>query len=1793
MKNPNPNAETFRLRAIVFLISKDIEKAKLEIGKALELAPSWENVRITAATIDYYSALASAVLPERLVPWPHPVDWAFVKRDNESIFRLREAEKVFQGLAIASSKTKEERQILETWRLACLLNDPERQQEATTYCDQLVKANPTHYQAIIWSIARNLDVDLKPSEVALKKIISERKAEVPHILALVNYYLGSRRTKKGLKLLDSTKSVFEAQQERALWEFWYFRLLAVSGNLKVAADSINSIKTLAERREAKTLMLRTNAKRNGNWEPLIQHLENSYNETNDPIFLYECCTLKAQHKDWEYVVKQGESLINAIGTADVLRLVAIAAYNAKKIEFCLKFLDNYRHLFSKLKLPGELRRIRALCHRALGLLPQALAEAEALAHDEPTTTNLLDLAQIYFDKGDLKMLAILSRQLASHSDLSCENLLWFAKLLQWEDRDSAISLWRKCTTKALPDSLVGEALAVGYQLGLDKEVIPLLEKMYTLAHEKRAGIQIAKIDDFRAFFKQHQQNIIKLSEFYKSGTIPIHILADGAKRPLVDFYHQILLENESVPKPKNQLYLLARHGGRGLIADFPKEKPEWRLNLDLTALLLAAHLEILSDVEKAFKPLRIPAQMSSALLHMRDILTPNQPSRIRSCEQIIGFAERGLLRASNYKLPPAYTNAKLIDELGEDWVAAFENMQTINGYIVDYLPLNKQDRSGPPLSLPENAQKHLVNCRGLVDALRKYGPLSEVEYSNALTALGDEGQRACSEIIPPKGSILFCYGNISEVLANANLLHIVCDNYKVYIEIDELERVRLGLQEYKQKTVAAEWLGSLVKRINKGIAEGIYQIISQQYDAEEARRLKIQTPEILCLLNLVQMKSEGNDVIWVDDRSLNSFATIGTARSIGIVDVLNGLVGAGIMKIEGYYDKLIKLRAANVLFIPLLKDEVLYHLKKSTIDDAGQVVETRELEIIRRYQASCLMLGEILQKPEINNDAKNNLGEIAFVLSISHAMTEALLEVWLDEEENNSISRARSEWLIDNIYLDHLALFSVTSMPRSNQDDVYLVAVGLAGLMFRAITLIKFDNKKKDLSNIKNFFTWFDSRVLSRRFNSEPQLVKMTAEILKKFFQNTRTEPLKDYPEDVIIFMFQKFYEVLPQSIKDELDLDTEFMSTLGYKILTTVSFGGFNFDLNDFWKAAVKAVNGTEATVSSIDTNKEIKLQPHKEENGRQTFGFKHPETGQFIHNNDSDIELLLESITERENALRRNRYWFDYPIKTFEHLVADLVSIQDPQRRIEEARARRDSSATVFYARLFEKLQQKQSRRELFHYFDLTLPSVDGLLRYLRLERSIKSGPAFQAVLEETVASLITENSIETALERVVALPMPLPATIVSAISGLSPQDREALVKKMINTAGSPVSKIHFICILLHFNNDTPKYSRLARRYISHSLSEAFREDFNAYWHILNWVNEEFGHRKDTRSLPQHIRLALVWTHAHRLYVIFKSLGAPSDWLKGVFLNLLQRVPHEAFDRDSDYWLDVAHPRRVNHLTFLLAGLSYCLDDRALDYLDAKDLQERLTGLFFPPFQNMRLPHPHLMMDATRAQDSLESIFGGDRGEKLSLLLPAEDANILKSSSLENTTQEALNTLSKSKNIWLAWAFLTGILSDLPPYPSLSSRLKSLFNETDFVALFKENAMIGSSAILAASFQIGHLKDEKLREYLKEQLNGIAKFFANNGKGEAMLDANHNNWFSEPEEMGIFLLEPALNISLAAEKSDSIISEFIDILTKLVDSWPDMIPIVKRSVQRLCYELPISQAKHFWHLLVRLRAE
>jgi hypothetical protein len=1775
-KGLEPDAETHRLNALAFILEKNINQAQVEIQKANAIAPNWESIKYTKAIVDYFSSLSPIAIQSGHIYWPVPIPEDLVKTDDESRARLSKAAKIFHELANSSDYSNVERLTFKIWYMACLLNHSDTKEEAINICKSILGEYPTDIRAIAWATSRRLDIDLDPSKKELKKLHKDGLADIPHILALVNIYQSNRKIKGSIYLLDKTQMKFMEIGAETLWYFWYSQLLTLQGNPEAALKKIEESKVISELKHAKTVVLHAITEKRGNWKPLIDHLESSYQETGDPYFLLDICQIMAQLKNWDYVADRGKELISLVQTGESLRIVAFASYESGRLEKTLELLNDYQNLFPENILPAELSHLRVVCKQNLGIISEAISDAERNAFENPTMENLLTLIDICFLKGDLPRLVIHARKVVREYKLESHIYLRLSRMVYLEDQELALSLWKKSLT-SLPDSLVVEALELGYRLGRDNETRPLMARMHKLGLRGEGGIQIATLEDIKGFVAQQQEIFVYLNEIYNDGTAPIHIIAEQLNRSLSTFYHSLLEVNEKSPNQLKQFSLLSRHGGRILISRVAENVHKRRLNLDITAVLLAEHLGILNNVENAFKPIRIPSLTVPALTQMREKAAFHQPSRINNLRIVNQFVENGKLKIIDKNVFPAHSDENFVRDLGNDWIALYQEAKANDGYLVDFLPKKKIGEVDSLPILPAGAEKILVNCRAVIDTLRQYGPLSQTIFESVIEKLGTEGIKKTDAEIPRIGSSLYCYANTIEILASTGILTTICDAFDVHIGRIEHQKTVSDLKELERMEEEVKWIGQLINKINIGIDQGVYEVIPMLLDVDR-EEFAINNPSLGCIITLLKFDYQEDDVIWVDDRFINGYSRRDAIPIIGINEVLKFLVSVGELSNDDYFAILNRIRASNLRFIPVQSDEILYQIRQARLEK-GQLIETQEINYLKRYIAASLFHGRILQRPLMQDGTSNQLGEVEFLLGLGREIIGVVIELWISEKDENTCL-AKADWLLSNLYLDHLGMSEAINWHRPNQDDLFLLAVSLSSFIAQAITFpTKDDDGFQDRR--KKYMDWIYHRILKAKFEANPALQPTVVEILKDSLFRREYDAFKDMLKPVLTAFLQEYFGDLPEDIRNGFEYDTEFMQSMGYTSL--IRIGDLDFEPKEFLNALSELVDGNTASVHPLGSEVEVHFKPI-DTGGEFAVMITHlgDETNVII---EDDIFLLLSnSPLIREETLLRHPGWFDCDNLTLERNISEIVSKEDPQERINLAEKWRNSSVITFYKKLYDQL----SRREPFSLESFRPRDADALLRHHRLNLNMEGGAALREALDSSAKDLIHEVGIFEATNRYLGFPIPIPKSLLEAAKGLPIKEKRSFVKRCLNSIRSPLSKLHFIRLLVYIWSEEEAYYRLAKRVIK-SLLQGDVSEFDAYFSVLNWTNNDFNLWPDTRCMPAHIRLLLVWAHAHRIFTIFKSLGTPNDRLESVFQPMYQPITSDLFERDKSLSYDVANPKQPNRPRLVLSGLQYCLGEKASNYID-ENAKELLQKVAFTEIGGITGPHLSLIRDFSRATNALGSFIGESFIDMLIPIFEKDVSNLFSQENLKLLIEHAIDKLIEENNDFSNWSQLHAILDGLPPYENMVDQEILLFSGVDFAQLVEENIMLGIVALHIASLQEPYLNNKDLHTILRDEIVNVASVIYNKNLGD---ETNHQEQATEDSlrlhTHGI-LLDSSLNLSMSSNQP---VDDFEALITRMIDVNPSMIPLTGYMVQRLYDELPINQSKKLSTLLLRLRAE
>jgi hypothetical protein len=1835
----SPDAETHRVHALALLGLKDLKGARAAITRAKELKPLWELVRTVEAIIDYFETISPAVHPVHYLVWPEAVGWSYVKRDDESLALLRGAGDHFLRLTEKPSQKVEERRQFEIWRLACLANDPERQPQAIEYCQRLLAEYPANHQALAWAANRNYGVDFAAGEAALEREMSvpltnAGDERVESIIILTGLYLREEKNAQAERLLRRKQDDLKRVGLDDLVALWWGQLYVAGGHIQKALDVARRATNPQVRRKVKFLALREQFRRTRKWKPLSRCLEKYYRKMHNGEDLFELCQLRASRGHWHFVAERADKLIASVATPDAVRIAAISTANAGLPSRCLDLLERGESFFTGGTLSNEMLLLRVHCQRRIGALSQALSDAEELVAREATPTNIMALMDVQLQKADLKGLAVTARRMLNREDFTAHDVMRAAKLVLLEDAELAVKLWRQAKERALEDpSLVGEAMGLGYTLGLDKEVGPLRARMHELAERGEGNVKSLSL---REVVEQRKRRVRRLNEIfadYTSGKLMLHLFAKEARAPITDWLHGFPAQNRASVDLRHRPAIYARHGGNSIKRSVLATDGTVRMHMDVSALLVAAELDILDVVEETFRPIRISDSMTLALLQQLNILTPHQPAQLAVNRSIIEKVEGNKLQIiPEGAETTAEADEQLRQALGEFWVGVAYQAKAESGYVVDHLPLRSHLDEERIVEIPAVLQPHVINCRSVADALRSHGPLSDARHAEALKELGSEAVSILETPLPPPKARLYLMGATASILADAGLLDFVCDHFQAFVTSSAVQLARGGVQEHTHRLEMIGWLQRLRERVRDGIDNRVYEIIPVT-EEREPHRLERGLPENYDLLTLNDMfhfvVGEG-DVIWVDDRYINGYGQREGAPIVAVTDVLKNLLSDGKISTADYYEKLLQLRRSNIRYLPLDADEILFHLRQAQVTD-GVAVETDELAALRRYVAACLLDGENLQKSPQPEGSANLFGEINFVFETTSGVIDAMAALWGDETLAPEDAEARAEWLLSNLYTSRFGCrHLLPDAVAQRGDELYLVGIDIAEPFAKGIgvgereifarILAEQDDTQpseevvQEPSRRQRYFEWLKRRLVAPRVKADPGSMVGAAKVIRDLVRsNSEREFSNPQEHHHARMLMQSLYLDLPSELQEQIKQDPKLLAWIGIRVTEAVYINGMPFPPDEFWRAVETAINGGEATVEGCVRPELFHLRSGSEQppeapdvsdeteaGSASHHGADHsaPEmavnifdqSGQLVSRFVNPILSLMSADTlERLRALRANRHWFDVGQDAAEREMAEIVAIHDPRERIDRVNYWAKRSAATYYLRLKEGMRARNG----FQRHELTGLDAAGLLQHYRLQPSYQADADFTRVLSVSTTALLTDEGMEVTVDRMASLPVRIDDAVVEEIKKLAPESRRAFLDGFRGRHSSPLGKLHFIDLSLRTavgEEVLPQAQDVLKELFDEGVGAA---QFKLFKSILVAVNEEFGYWSDISEWPTAVRLAMVWAHATNLYdavhSIFISGDGDFDHLADWFTSPERQFSAELLHHDSTYRLDCAHAtklRRVEFLSVSIHGLLAGNDQATLDRVGLLDLVRR-TG--FTESDGQFLPVQELLGDNTLMANLTGSFLAGDKQALFSLVAGPEVAQLVVPENLETLVRFQFQELSMNAADARGWAVIASILRSQPLYRTLEDEFRALIREVNFDQVLEEDRQAAMNALIFASAQSRVLTDTE-----RSQCEGwLLKYVKSLGDrhSDLLVEGDAEQAGDHAGEL-VDIMECAIRLSIRPDDPRASGLAFSGLNQRMFDTWGGISDYLEPATLKSVFELPVRQLHGMWLVVLASRA-
>ncbi|OAJ62749.1 hypothetical protein A6V36_20465 [Paraburkholderia ginsengiterrae] len=1476
-----PSVECLRLKAFILLFRHNREEALDEIQRAEARAPKWFAIRRAGAVIRYACALSNSVGPEHFAN-PSPVALELVREDDVSQARLKEALSIFEKLANERDATSKVTFDDDVWALACECNLLDGSGAAQQRCDKMLGAAPQFPAAISWALARGLTFDRARSIAALEKVIASSGITAGHVLACSWLLSLDGREADAKSLVEKSETLFRDEGQHDAYEA---RLASI---LDSRGDDIANVISSPEKR---MFALLADTFERPQWERVEQLFAELATERPQSTALLAAAARLATGGQWEFLAKNIEIILR-FETASAVEIAVHAAYNGSCPKLALEVLAANRNAFPHQMPPRNVRLIEVHALAAEGDHRTALNAAERLALEFGGPQERQLTADIRIGFGDVRgALPIIRAGLADRA-FAPADALRFAQVAELEDEELARKLWQHAHAQGIPVELALVAHRQALRLGLEKEANVFVPTLAKLAGTVGSGAFVLTLEEFKERIAAWNQDRASFLESYLNGAAPFHVISQVANLSFGE--HYLLAPSPTLGRVNaHGLPLLIRHGARALEFETGIPLGAWQLHADVSSLLLASQLGILESIEASVAAVFVPRSIQRQLFEMRSALGHPQPKRLAIELAIDASIREG--RVQVYKLTGAPTGTAV--ESGNS--SAFWILET-QGERAD----------------TDSVGGQRTTLRGVVEGMRQHGKITESSYSEANERLSFADENGESTL--PLGARVLFRGTSLELVVAACTLDAVLETYVVLVEEEFAAFCALETAQEQARQRSIVVLDEVRNHIAGEILSGAYRTLavadvdSTERDDADASASMENLTSMLGLRELLGALPSTNAVFLCDDRYITGHPGFGPAPLVGIFEVLSALRRARKLSDAEYFEKLLQLRQASALFLPMSPEEVLFHLSRAPIKD-GSVVETSALAVLRQYMARVALLEKHLKIGDYPVQTTERPDETSVLLSARRLNDDCITSVWMSSVDTDEQCAAKATWIWSSLRAErHLGLHPAI---RNDIDSVRTFAAvnicSVVAILFQMVT-------GKAESRKGAFSRWLSAVVIKHRLDIDAELTDRIASQLIYFTENLFTpspgEQPKSYSDATIAAYLRKAVDEFPPQIRERLQANEDVRRRLKTHTITVVTLGALQLRREKFLLGVRKALRHGKSKIKADDSKKRVTFE--RIEDGQDIYiGYD----GQRIRICDPWFPLLaLTDLAEVKHILTARRELFDCARPELEQVIDEILGLGTPGQRFDAADSLRRKTVAQAYADIEAQLREHGSL-PLEH---CVTPSPQDVYRHLHLEAS--TAKPFEQRWDAAAKSLVEEVGCGEAFLRLASLPIPLPPSFVERFMASSSEDKTSLWTEVI--ACGRQSPVHFFHALSLLGGDCNQELSLGdHASFASDVLDRWTDLSDAFGAVLSWVDSQAYQTDGWSDWSVSEQLLTVWYHSARLLSLLnRSPGSEkriSQYFKGAKSGTSSDGAFGGLGRSRD----CAAPSAYVGVVFLYSGLNY----------------------------------------------------------------------------------------------------------------------------------------------------------------------------------------------------------------------------------------------------------------------------
>jgi tetratricopeptide (TPR) repeat protein len=1789
---PGDLSEIARLRALLELRRGRLGQAHDSIVTALGHAPNRIGVRLLGAMIEYFRAIEAPLLPGDLARLPRPCGPEEALAGGDSQSALKNAKREFEQL-LKLDLGDDERVQIEVWRLATLILQDARQ-EATARARTLMDRFPGHAELVLWIASADLEIDASAPLRAIEQRVSE-ESDTSTALLLARTYLERDRADDAVALLERLESLFSTPELREVWALFRAQAALAKGDTTTALALVDTVPEAA-RLGVSLSVLTVEAEASGDNHALIAGLRAAVDDADSPSLILDLCERLAGLDQWIEIARYADRLLEQIPGKRSIRLAIHTRFKLGELERCRVLLDT-----ALVGEVGEIRieflRLRASVLERLGQVNLAIADrAEIVKSVIPASIeSVLALARLQFTAGHMHEVAVCARTVLGLPGLNAEQALMLSHALANDDSLLAQQLWRAAVVAGISDDQVAMAAGLGFQLGLDEEMATVMQALSRLGEQNAGGITQFSIDELIRLQGDWAKNRQKTLDLYDRGEIGVHLLADALNVPVAQFYRVLLSLNENGESLRRKFPLRFRDGSRSIPVHVPSIAPG-RLALDLSGLIVAAHLGILDHVERRWAPVKLARSTLAALAEQREQLLSHQPSVFETERRLLDAERKELIRVWEGDLPEL--SAPELSAAGgwARWVQLLRRASAEGAFVLD-LPVADETKYGRPISLVSGIDASLLS---MTDVRQALGEMAATSPSGELTQRG-------AELATRVGATLYLTEAGAEALSSSGLLPVAAQNFMLLVDRLDQDARRAAVLAIEDAERHADWIAELLRRVSDGIDTGRYELLpltEAQGDSpeesrspessnssmsahpkgqigdssgdhrKEARRRVRETLPFRIIEELMRVPTGTVDAVWFDDRWIGRYRTFGSTRITDFVEITHLLSRESVLSDDQCWDLWMRCRSANVRWIPISAGEIVHFVTRAPVVD-GNVSETSALRTIRRAMASLVEDSKILRVPPPEAIGHGDAGELEAVKGSFAAVNESIVDLWAQwsEQEQDATKELeiRSSWIARNLYMD-MGLLRARVVHPDGQPDAGVSAMGATVLLLGALKLIGGGGEAKQRL-AKTYCAWAFANLVEARFQHDElfraALLDQIADQLSRWPSADHDDPRQLLAARVVA---SRLFEALPEPIASGLKDHRPLMDFLGRRTIATIEVGKWEIDVRQFARAAARArTSGRSTKLRTVGTKSiELTIKPKTLTKYGVVAG-----SGDSVIAEDSAFVALASTKAVRARELRKLRRQFDRSEAEWEADVAKIASTKAADERLIDVLELRHAAVAQRYGEM-----QARWQRGYLSEADMRPPDPSQIMGHMRMRNVGEDG--FIGALTSAVDQLVREEGFVEAFRRFSALPVTLPDSLLKKLAALSASEREGLVRAQLARPTSPIGLLHSALLLAELGQQEARYARLGRRLLAKIVSDSWLSEFE----LLRLVARAAYYAQVRQfGIQPAIHLMAAWYHAHRFVIGMKSLGADMDRLTRIVERLAEPDLLQMFGKKIQAEQDIAHPDNVSAQRSLVAWMQATTDHLHL----SEQLLGRMRGLLSHKGEAEGFPSIQLLQNPVADQNALGSWIqmrvSDDGAVRIGEfeLIPSQ----LSSKAIREAAIDAIRNGNTESRPW----FLIELATGPRPLPQADrERLLDAIDQRGLKAVLDRHGDDFRIRVRRIAYEFAASGERSRQQAFRNALRDLAAQSAQKTAETTSSASVAPNGTSDSEPQ-LSLLEALLILSSAEQTRLEMMNVFAADLGLLGGADPQILSFVRPTLESIVREAPLNEAFAFTPRLAEAR--